>query len=251
MATGTMTKVPESQVRDLDHRGAPRVCRTLRHQLFKLNKGENFEGFSYSDGLLAEPEQVGEGPDTHVRIDRCHGHPTILPTNPEPSTFDLRGGLLSWDAVTSPSNPCIRKKKQLTPTALSGAIACPATSVAPGHFHACRSRSVSKGGTVTPSACAATQPTPTTTSSGSPRKPSVAALMTDVAPKPHTSTTPRSSDVGTLTAFDQERGPYFTIVNVSCLGLERCPAAFVAMMMSVYVPGESFRVPSSSRKVGP
>jgi hypothetical protein len=105
MATGTMTKVPESQVRDLDHRGAPRVCRTLRHQLFKLNKGENFEGFSYSDGLLAEPEQVGEGPDTHVRIDRCHGHPTILPTNPEPSTFDLRGGLLSWDAVTLPVEP--------------------------------------------------------------------------------------------------------------------------------------------------
>jgi hypothetical protein len=32
---------------------------------------------------------------------------------------------------------------------------------------------------------------------------------------------------------------YFTIVNVSCSGLERCPAVFVAVMISVYVPGRS------------
>jgi hypothetical protein len=97
--SGAVSEVPESQVRDLDRPGAPLVCRALRSKLFKLERGERTEEFGYSNGLLASTVHVGEAPVTKLRIDRCRGRPAILRSAPEPSDVELRGGVLTWDAV--------------------------------------------------------------------------------------------------------------------------------------------------------
>jgi hypothetical protein len=100
--TGALSEVPESEVRDLDRPGAPLVCRALQSKLFKLNRSELTEEFSYSNGVLVSTVQIGEAPGTKLRIDRCRGRSTILRSAPEPSDVELRGGLLTWDAVKAP-----------------------------------------------------------------------------------------------------------------------------------------------------
>jgi hypothetical protein len=97
LATGAMSKFPESQVRDIDRPGAPLVCPALRRKLFLWEKSDFAEEFSYAGGLLAEPERFGEAPVRHVRIDGCHGDPLLLPTSPLPLNLQLAGGLLTWD----------------------------------------------------------------------------------------------------------------------------------------------------------
>src|ERR1700737_1598265 len=114
IATRVMTEVPETRVPDPDRPGAPPICHGLRAKVFGLSKRDNFEGlgplaplesrFSYSDGFVAEPEEMGEAPIRHLRIDRCHGRATILPApyerrnlEPPPWDVELRAGILTWD----------------------------------------------------------------------------------------------------------------------------------------------------------
>lgn len=91
LATGAVSYRPLEQVVDLDRPGAPSECQALQQRGFSL-RSERAPS-AYGDGLLAhEAHRRGA-----VELDRCHGHPTILPGRGEPVSFNLGGGLLTWD----------------------------------------------------------------------------------------------------------------------------------------------------------
>jgi hypothetical protein len=94
IVTRAVTYRPQSLLPDLDHPGAPPICKRLRDVLVLAeSRGIESGRFAYDDGLLARSAaHLGD-----VRIDRCRGRPTILHGRGEAENFDIRGGVLTWD----------------------------------------------------------------------------------------------------------------------------------------------------------
>jgi hypothetical protein len=122
IATGTVTVRSSPQIcTRVDHPGVIEpVCRALRAKLLKA-KASGSE-FVYQGGLLVRLTHNYR----NVQLERCHGHPIILPgpseptrhivlvgpeghhtTEPqsggEPNKFDLRDGLLTWSTSHDPT----------------------------------------------------------------------------------------------------------------------------------------------------
>jgi len=91
LATGEVSYCPVSQWPDLDRSGAPPICASLRNKLINEQMNRNEREVAYDGDYFAKPAR-GE-----VRLDRCHGRPSILRAGGEPENFDLRGGFLTWD----------------------------------------------------------------------------------------------------------------------------------------------------------
>jgi hypothetical protein len=100
LATGQVSYRPQSQLPDLDRPGAPPICARLRQKPLTEQIKHGEREFAYGDGYFAKP---GGRLRRDVRIERCHGRPTILPESGgpenEPENFDLRDGLLTWDTA--------------------------------------------------------------------------------------------------------------------------------------------------------
>ena len=95
--TGALSYRRESQVANLDRRGAPTICRALRAKLAREGRSVSFPGgFAFGEDLLAETVQRGEAPVRSIRIRGCQGS-KVVPTVPEPRDLLLAGGLLTWD----------------------------------------------------------------------------------------------------------------------------------------------------------
>jgi hypothetical protein len=103
LATGTIRRVGDGYV-DLDRRGAPgapAVCPALRSALRGAAPLLSTGAAAYRNGILAG--QLGN--HGMIQLRRCDGRRTILAgqhvenefANHVPRSFDLRGGLLSWD----------------------------------------------------------------------------------------------------------------------------------------------------------
>lgn len=88
---------PGSQIPDLDHAGAPPVCRALRSRYRADREGASFDRVAYRDGVLAESVRRGDGAGKRIRLTGCGHHTKLLATAPEPENLVLAGGLLSWD----------------------------------------------------------------------------------------------------------------------------------------------------------
>jgi hypothetical protein len=114
IATAAVREVPESTVPDPDRPGAPPLCGALRRKIFLRSELEALEGlgplaplgsgFSYRDGVVAHPEEIGEDPVRHMRVERCNRSSVSLPAHQErgrgeafPWNVELGGGLLTWD----------------------------------------------------------------------------------------------------------------------------------------------------------
>ena len=103
LATGTIRRVGDGYV-DLDRRGArgaPAVCPALRSALRHAAPLLSTGAAAYRNGILA-----GQfGSHGMIQLRRCDGRRTTLAgqhvdnefANHVPRSFDLRGGLLSWD----------------------------------------------------------------------------------------------------------------------------------------------------------
>ena len=100
LATGQVSYRPQSQLPDLDRPGAPPICPRLRQKPLTEQIKHGDREFAYGAGYFAKP---GGRLRRDVRIERCHGRPTILPESGgpenEPENFDLRDGLLTWDTA--------------------------------------------------------------------------------------------------------------------------------------------------------
>jgi hypothetical protein len=105
IATGVSSVVPQSRAVDLDEPGARPVCPALRHELYQDVREEAFWEWSYERGRLAALERIGERPVSLIRIERCHGRPTVLHTRPLPQDLELGGGVLTWASITYPPEP--------------------------------------------------------------------------------------------------------------------------------------------------
>jgi hypothetical protein len=109
LRSGKVTLVPKLRMSDLDRPGAPPLCRAVRERLLAVAHNEGFEAFDYvadyERGLLVTLDYVGERPLSQIRIDRCHGRPTVVHTRPTPFGIELRGGILMWTALTRPEEP--------------------------------------------------------------------------------------------------------------------------------------------------
>jgi hypothetical protein len=109
LRSGKVTLVPALRMSDLDRPGAPPLCRAVRERLLAVAHNEGFEAFDYvgdyERGLLVTLDYVGERPLSQIRIDRCHGRPTVVHTRPTPFGIELRGGILMWTALTRPEEP--------------------------------------------------------------------------------------------------------------------------------------------------
>jgi hypothetical protein len=104
LATGAVRRVGETEYVDLDRRGAPglrSVCPALRNALRREAQLISLGAATYRNGILAG--QLGE--HGMIQLRRCDGRRTVLAgqhvdneyANHVPRSFDLRGGLLSWD----------------------------------------------------------------------------------------------------------------------------------------------------------
>jgi hypothetical protein len=104
LATGAIERVGESGYVDLDEsgaRGERAVCPALRSALRRAAPLLSTGAAAYRHGILAE--QLGS--HGMVQIRRCDGRRTVLAgqrvdngfDNHVPGSFDLRGGILSWD----------------------------------------------------------------------------------------------------------------------------------------------------------
>ena len=122
IATGTVTVSANPQIcKRVDHPGVIEpVCRALRAKVHKAEASSS--EFVYQGGLLVRLTHNYR----NVQLERCHGHPIILPgpseptrhivlvgpeghhtTEPqrggEPNKFDLRDGLLTWSTSHDPT----------------------------------------------------------------------------------------------------------------------------------------------------
>lgn len=98
IATRLVTKVPEARVPDLDRPGAPPVCPALRRRVLASERVGETEGGSYGDGVFVRSLALKpEGPSRWLRVERCHGHVTMLYSRIEPRSIDVSAGLLTWD----------------------------------------------------------------------------------------------------------------------------------------------------------
>ena len=99
LASGRVSYRPPSLWPDIDQAGAP-ICPRLRQKPLTEQIKHGEREFAYGDGYFAKP---GGRLRRDVRIERCHGRPTILPESGgpenEPENFDLRDGLLTWDTA--------------------------------------------------------------------------------------------------------------------------------------------------------
>ena len=104
LATGAVRRIGETDYVDLDRRGAlgeRAVCPALRSALRRAAPLLSSGAAAYRNGILAG--QLGS--HGMVQIRRCDGRRTVLAgqrvgnafANHVPRSFDLRGGLLSWD----------------------------------------------------------------------------------------------------------------------------------------------------------
>lgn len=100
LADGEVSYRSPSLWPDIDEAGAPLICPHLRQKPLAEQIKHGERAFAYSNGYFAKP---GGRLRRDVRIERCHGHPTILPESGgpenEPENFDLRDGLLTWDTA--------------------------------------------------------------------------------------------------------------------------------------------------------
>jgi hypothetical protein len=98
IATGVVSARPPEQALDLDQRGAPPICRALRRHVFNEREAGLPRFWSYSSGVFAhQAARRGEPTAGGVRIERCHGHPTVVHTRREAFNFDVGDGLVTWD----------------------------------------------------------------------------------------------------------------------------------------------------------
>jgi hypothetical protein len=97
LATGTERLIANHYVPEVDHRGAPPVCRALRRTVYDLESGSLPAEGSYAEGLLARWLNHGEAPVTEVQLDRCDGRRTIVPSPATPQDIEVGGDLVSWD----------------------------------------------------------------------------------------------------------------------------------------------------------
>ena len=123
IATGTVTVSANPQIcKRVDHPGVIEpVCRALRAKVHKAEASSS--EFVYQGGLLVRLTHNYR----NVQLERCHGHPIILPgpSEPtrhivlvgpghqkttkalspgEPNNFDLRDGLLTWSNGFDPTS---------------------------------------------------------------------------------------------------------------------------------------------------
>ena len=100
LASSQVSYRPPSLWPDIDQAGAPPICPRLRQEPLTEQIKHGDREFAYGDGYFAKP---GGRLRRDVRIERCHGRPTILPESGgpenEPENFDLRDGLLTWDTA--------------------------------------------------------------------------------------------------------------------------------------------------------
>lgn len=133
LATGILRRVGEVESIDLDSQGAPgarSICPRLRGAV----RREGFEGlgdFAYRHGLFVHRY----GRHGQVQLERCRGRSTILTgqfvAHPydthAPRSFDLRGGLLSWDSgvvadtTTEPDSGTAAARSRLFTVSLTSA----------------------------------------------------------------------------------------------------------------------------------
>jgi hypothetical protein len=97
LATGTERLLPAQDVPEVDHPGAPPVCRALRRTLYDLRSGSLPAEGGYAKGLLVSWLKHGEDPVTKLQLDHCTGHRTIISSPAEPLDIEVGGGLVSWD----------------------------------------------------------------------------------------------------------------------------------------------------------